>query len=119
MRSRVCTRFRRNARGIHESERMRPSTPAYRVRLSLARLEAVVGRKKTTLPMQRQNAVSRGSPIRSRAFVIPHRVIAIDGPAASGKSSVALELARRLGFAYVNSGAMYLGCHLARVRKWR
>jgi cytidylate kinase len=36
-----------------------------------------------------------------------HRVIAIDGPAASGKSSVALDLARRLGFAYVNSGAMY------------
>jgi cytidylate kinase len=35
------------------------------------------------------------------------RVIAIDGPAASGKSSVARELARRLGFAYVNSGAMY------------
>ena len=37
----------------------------------------------------------------------PHRVIAIDGPAASGKSSVARDLARRLGFAYVNSGAMY------------
>ena len=36
-----------------------------------------------------------------------HRVIAIDGPAASGKSSVALTLARRLGFSYVNSGAMY------------
>jgi cytidylate kinase len=36
-----------------------------------------------------------------------HRVIAIDGPAASGKSSVARELARRLGFVYVNSGAMY------------
>jgi CMP/dCMP kinase len=36
-----------------------------------------------------------------------HRVIAIDGPAASGKSSVARELARRLGYAYVNSGAMY------------
>ncbi len=36
-----------------------------------------------------------------------HRVIAIDGPAASGKSTVARELARRLGFAYVNSGAMY------------
>jgi len=36
-----------------------------------------------------------------------HRVIAIDGPAASGKSSVARELARRLGFTYVNSGAMY------------
>lgn len=36
-----------------------------------------------------------------------HVVIAIDGPAASGKSSVARELARRLQFAYVNSGAMY------------
>ncbi len=36
-----------------------------------------------------------------------HRVIAIDGPAASGKSSVARELARRLGYVYVNSGAMY------------
>jgi cytidylate kinase len=36
-----------------------------------------------------------------------HRVVAIDGPAASGKSSVARELARRLGFIYVNSGAMY------------
>lgn len=35
------------------------------------------------------------------------RVVAIDGPAASGKSSVARELAQRLGFVYVNSGAMY------------
>ena len=30
-----------------------------------------------------------------------------DGPAASGKSSVARELAHRLGYVYVNSGAMY------------
>jgi cytidylate kinase len=37
----------------------------------------------------------------------PHRIIAIDGPAASGKSSVAFALAQRLGFSYVNSGAMY------------
>jgi cytidylate kinase len=36
-----------------------------------------------------------------------HRVVAIDGPAASGKSSVARRVARRLGFAYVNSGAIY------------
>jgi len=34
-------------------------------------------------------------------------VIAIDGPAASGKSSVARALARRLGYVYVNTGAMY------------
>lgn len=36
-----------------------------------------------------------------------HHVIAIDGPAASGKSSVARALATRLGFCYINSGAMY------------
>ena len=36
-----------------------------------------------------------------------HRVVAIDGPAASGKSSVARELARQIGFIYVNSGAVY------------
>ena len=36
-----------------------------------------------------------------------NRVIAIDGPAASGKSSVARNLARQLGFIYVNSGAIY------------
>src|SRR5205823_13128572 len=36
-----------------------------------------------------------------------HHIIAIDGPAASGKSSVARALAQRLQFSYVNSGAMY------------
>ena len=36
-----------------------------------------------------------------------HLVIAIDGPAASGKSSVARALAHRLGLVYVNTGAMY------------
>jgi cytidylate kinase len=36
-----------------------------------------------------------------------HRVVAIDGPAASGKSSVAREVAKQIGFDYINSGAMY------------
>lgn len=34
-------------------------------------------------------------------------VIAIDGPAASGKSSVSRLLAKKLGFSYVNSGSLY------------
>lgn len=34
-------------------------------------------------------------------------VIAIDGPAGSGKSTVARALAARLGFAYLDTGAMY------------
>jgi len=38
---------------------------------------------------------------------VSYHVIAIDGPAASGKSTVAKNLALRLGYGYVNSGAMY------------
>ncbi len=34
-------------------------------------------------------------------------VIAIDGPAGAGKSTVARALAARLGFTYLDSGAMY------------
>jgi cytidylate kinase len=34
-------------------------------------------------------------------------VVTIDGPAGAGKSTVARRLAGRLGFAYVNSGAIY------------
>jgi cytidylate kinase len=34
-------------------------------------------------------------------------VIAIDGPAGAGKSTIARRLATRLGFTYIDSGAMY------------
>ncbi|MEZ6021148.1 MAG: (d)CMP kinase [Planctomycetota bacterium] len=34
-------------------------------------------------------------------------IIAIDGPAGSGKSTVAMRLAQRLGFLMLNTGAMY------------
>jgi cytidylate kinase len=34
-------------------------------------------------------------------------VVAIDGPAASGKSSVARRVSKRLGFSYIDSGAFY------------
>ena len=34
-------------------------------------------------------------------------IVAIDGPAGSGKSTVASTLARRLGFHYLDTGAMY------------
>ena len=41
------------------------------------------------------------------------RVIAIDGPAASGKSSTAAAVARRLGCAHLDSGALYRAVTLA------
>jgi CMP/dCMP kinase len=34
-------------------------------------------------------------------------IIAIDGPAAAGKSTLAKRIAEKLGFVYINSGAMY------------
>lgn len=34
-------------------------------------------------------------------------VIAIDGPAAAGKSTIAKEVAKRLNFTYIDTGAMY------------
>jgi cytidylate kinase len=39
-------------------------------------------------------------------------VIAIDGPAGAGKSTVARAVAERLGFTYLDSGAMYRGVAL-------
>lgn len=41
------------------------------------------------------------------------RVIAIDGPAASGKSSTAALVAERLGWAHLDSGALYRALTLA------
>ena len=42
--------------------------------------------------------------------------IAIDGPAGAGKSTIAKELAKRLSFVYVDTGAMYraIGLYLLR-----
>jgi cytidylate kinase len=40
---------------------------------------------------------------------LPHPVIAVDGTAASGKSTFSRSLAERLGYVYINTGAMYRG----------
>jgi cytidylate kinase len=45
------------------------------------------------------------------------KVIAIDGPAGSGKSTVARRLAERLGLEYLDTGAMYRGVTFAALRR--
>jgi cytidylate kinase len=45
------------------------------------------------------------------------RVIAIDGPAGSGKSTVARLLAERLGLEYLDTGAMYRAVTFAALRR--
>ncbi len=43
-------------------------------------------------------------------------IVTIDGPAGAGKSTVARHLARRLGFRYLDTGAMYRAVALAGAR---
>ena len=45
------------------------------------------------------------------------KVIAIDGPAGSGKSTVARALAQRLGLEYLDTGAMYRAVTFAALRR--
>jgi len=45
------------------------------------------------------------------------RVVAIDGPAGSGKSTVAKAVARRLGIAYLDTGAMYRAVAFSAIRR--
>lgn len=44
-------------------------------------------------------------------------ILAIDGPAGAGKSTVARQAAARLGFTYIDTGAMYRGVALAARRE--
>lgn len=44
-------------------------------------------------------------------------IVAIDGPAGAGKSSAARALARRLGFRFLDTGAMYRAVALAALRR--
>jgi len=45
------------------------------------------------------------------------RIVAIDGPAGAGKSTVARALAARLGLQYLDTGAMYRAVTLAAIRR--
>lgn len=53
-------------------------------------------------------SLSKGEPVR---------VIAIDGPAGSGKSTVGRRLAERLGLTYLDTGAMYRAVAFAAIRR--
>lgn len=53
-----------------------------------------------------------------RAIIGKNRIIiAIDGPAASGKSTTARLLAGKLGYTYIDTGAMYRAVTLRAIRK--
>jgi CMP/dCMP kinase len=55
-------------------------------------------------------------PATGRPGPVLHGVIALDGPSGTGKSTVARSLAKRLGAAYLDTGAMYRAATLAVLR---
>ena len=58
----------------------------------------------------------RNTPAVTRAAASHQRVVAIDGPAAAGKSTVARLLADRLGALLFDTGALYRAVALAALR---
>src|SRR5262245_2210552 len=65
-------------------------------------------RSETVMPVH-SSAKSR-SLSGCRSFtcpIVPAVLVAIDGPAGAGKSTVAHAVARALGFTYLDSGALY------------
>jgi CMP/dCMP kinase len=59
----------------------------------------------------------RNSAIEKRLLFIVQLTIAIDGPAGSGKSTVARRVAALLGYLYLDSGAMYRAVALKAVER--
>lgn len=56
---------------------------------------------------ERQTTSLNGSGTSARKAETKRKIIAIDGPAGSGKSTTARLLAARLGYSYLDTGAMY------------
>lgn len=55
--------------------------------------------------------------LRRTSGILWGMIITIDGPAGAGKSTVARSLARRLGFMFLDTGAMYRAVTLAALRR--
>ncbi len=65
--------------------------------------------ERVSTPAARPSARGAGPEVAAHARPVRGRgpVIVIDGPAGSGKSTTAREVARRLGFRHLDSGALY------------
>src|SRR5204862_4667571 len=104
---------RRVARRAHGCTRRPP--PGHGVRRRGSRRERAVGGRRgrvrgRVVPRLPAHADLPGSQRRGRVVTRTDRpapVVAIDGPAGSGQSTLARRIAAELGLPYVNTGLMY------------
>ena len=59
--------------------------------------------------------LSKSSILKGSFIIMKNMVITIDGPAGSGKSTVAKKLAEKIGAAFLDTGAMYRAATLAAI----
>jgi len=70
-----------------------------------------------------QDSLLADAPVESRRYFrnvsrsFPPMIITIDGPAGTGKSTVALAVAEQLGFEFLDTGAMYRAIGLEALRR--
>lgn len=81
----------------------------------MLRVPNTVSRRDRGPPVRKveKQACPQGGRCYSCGFDIVGTIVTIDGPAGAGKSTVARRLARRLGVAYLDTGAMYRAITLA------
>src|SRR5207245_9070449 len=60
---------------------------------------------------------ARPSGTKDRTVMAMPRTIAIDGPAGAGKSTIGALVAERLGYLFLDTGAMYRAVALAAMRR--
>ena len=79
-------------------------------------LDAGFAGRKPAAPQSQTPRDHRVESLRSIDSTLMQRVVTIDGPAGAGKSTVARRLAERLGWRFLDTGAMYRAVTLAALR---
>ncbi len=106
-RGRSTTRGRRAPAPPGRFRGRRPATPPRRGR---CRRRAA---RSSARPQQREVALAQRLQDLHDALRAAAMLVAIDGPAGAGKSTVARAVAQALGFTYLDTGAMYRGVALS------
>ena len=96
----------RQSRCVQRAELIGCARRQYDGRAELA--EANAGSRRPAVPSRRAAGLLEGGVYKLQSGVSePRLIIAIDGPSGAGKGTVAREVARRLNYRHLDTGAMY------------